>query len=515
MQSVALTLLLNQTKGSEASQVTATSKSSTCKELYSSYMSSPDWSGPGPLKVAHLPRLEHTCTSCFPACIGTSCLVRANFIYPKGGRLLGLGPPYPLAIFSSGFLVSSESYQSHAEALAAWGYTVLLYDRQETVADFLNDVTCVRAIRDLIDWCETDPLLSRIADTRNVFLVGHSRGGKLSALAAAQDGRVAALCLIDAVDNTQYAPLGPGFPSAVEALRGGVQLEHEIGSPAVPVEKREPVPVAVVGSGLGGVCAPTESNYSHFFEASRGPAWEVDIRDAGHFSFLDQESPLQRAVCPEGDSDAGAVRHVSQAVMVAWAETMIRQRGIDRLTRGLPPYPEACGGPSTAHSNQVSSTPAPRLPTWGSPLPQFYEDTLGAMKAAPSEKNPLDMVRNLQASLARLDMQSSEKPASASISGSIEQGTEHSKVSRGVIVSERDLELQRSAAEARKRVMASASTSTSEDLHSNDMLFTSKDINTGVDASLRQGLDRMVQRLAMDVKLTGGLRVRFKGFDIT
>ena len=36
------------------------------------------------------------------------------------------------------------------------------------------------------------------------------RGGKLSALAAVADPRVAAVCLIDAVDNTQYAPLGPG-----------------------------------------------------------------------------------------------------------------------------------------------------------------------------------------------------------------------------------------------------------------------------------------------------------------
>ena len=41
----------------------------------------------------------------------------------------------------------------------------------------------------------------------------------MSVLAAGLDPRVSALCLIDPVDNTAWAPLGPGFPSAVQALR--------------------------------------------------------------------------------------------------------------------------------------------------------------------------------------------------------------------------------------------------------------------------------------------------------
>ena len=36
------------------------------------------------------------------------------------------------------------------------------------------------------------------------------QGAKLSVLAAVKDPRVKAVCLLDPVDNTVYAPLGPG-----------------------------------------------------------------------------------------------------------------------------------------------------------------------------------------------------------------------------------------------------------------------------------------------------------------
>jgi pimeloyl-ACP methyl ester carboxylesterase len=74
-------------------------------------------------------------------------------------------------------------------------------------------------MQELIDWAGADPILKQVADPRRVYLVGHSRGAKVASLAAARDTRVAAVCLVDPVDNTVYAPLGPGFPSAAAALR--------------------------------------------------------------------------------------------------------------------------------------------------------------------------------------------------------------------------------------------------------------------------------------------------------
>jgi hypothetical protein len=57
-------------------------------------------------------------------------------------------------------------------------------------------------------------------------------------LAAVADPRVAAVCLIDPVDVTVYAPESPAYPSAVAALRS--------------VRRERALPVALVGGGIGG-----------------------------------------------------------------------------------------------------------------------------------------------------------------------------------------------------------------------------------------------------------------------
>jgi hypothetical protein len=74
---------------------------------------------------------------------------------------------------------------------------------------------------------------------------------------------------------TVYAPLAPGFPSALAALRGE-DFEHSSPLRAPPAHVLG-LPLAVVGSGLGGDCAPRGSNYSQFFTAAQGPAWQVSM----------------------------------------------------------------------------------------------------------------------------------------------------------------------------------------------------------------------------------------------
>ena len=106
----------------------------------------PDYTRPGPLQPTRLPRLEHCCAKCFPACQINGCLLRVDVWYPKGGAAFGLAPTYPLAIFSGGFLVNSGAYVSYAKMLASWGYTVMLYDKVESALSTVNDLVSVRLV---------------------------------------------------------------------------------------------------------------------------------------------------------------------------------------------------------------------------------------------------------------------------------------------------------------------------------------------------------------------------------
>jgi dienelactone hydrolase len=308
---------------------------------------SADYTARGPYGVKRLPKLEHTCVSCFPRCVGDACLlsidayvptpppVLPDAMFPLVGAVSGDGDvpgdaprargPYPLAVFTAGFLVDAEQYASYARRLCSWGYVVLQYNKRENVAgNALDDVVSAAMIRDLIGWAQSDVLLGQLVDTAGddknagVYLVGHSRGGKISALEAVEDPRVRAACLLDPVDNTVYAPLGAGFPSALAAMR-----ERGDGGP----------PLVVVGGERGGDCAPGGANYLDFARAASGDSWGVEIAGAGHFQFLDNATFVQRAVCEEGRASESEVRGVSQALMVAHAETVFRGAARDAALR--------------------------------------------------------------------------------------------------------------------------------------------------------------------------------------
>ncbi|CAI7779279.1 unnamed protein product [Closterium sp. NIES-53] len=167
----------------------------------------------GPYDVENLYHQEHTCASCFPDCAAGGCLLRITVTYPARMRHTSWTPQYslqedkfPLAVFSSGFLLDSAQYRSYAHHLASWGFAVVTYNKVEGLMGPLDDIICARFITELINWAGTSHLLRRIADNTRVYLCGHSRGAKVSVLAAAMDPRVLSLGLVDPVDNTSESP---------------------------------------------------------------------------------------------------------------------------------------------------------------------------------------------------------------------------------------------------------------------------------------------------------------------
>lgn len=186
------------------------------------------------------------------------------------------------------------------------------YDRVQQALDPVSDVVCVSFLRDLLDWCRTSVPLGTLCDPSATFLIGHSRGAKISTLAATKDPRVQALFLLDPVDVTVYAPLSVEYPSAVTALSGVAATGRSL-------------PVAIVGSGRGGDCVPKDSNYARFYDAAAAPAWEGVVEDAGHLQFLDARGGnAMDLVCAAGKVPDAAVAELAKAMMVAWGEAMVR-----------------------------------------------------------------------------------------------------------------------------------------------------------------------------------------------
>ncbi|GFR41328.1 hypothetical protein Agub_g2012, partial [Astrephomene gubernaculifera] len=161
----------------------------------------------------------------------------------------------PVVIFSPGFLWPAASYTAIVEGLLAEGFIVVTYDKPfERLSALVDDVDSARLLRRV-----QQAVLTRLgggAAARPCFLVGHSRGAKISILAAAmpatsQDSHalpgqpaclpgLLGLVLLDPADGA-FEPQDPAhFPSALAALQAHPCLAR--------------LPVLLLGAGRGGDC---------------------------------------------------------------------------------------------------------------------------------------------------------------------------------------------------------------------------------------------------------------------
>ncbi|GIL51174.1 hypothetical protein Vafri_7240 [Volvox africanus] len=210
-----------------------------------------------------------------------------------------------MLVLSAGFLLHSGMYGSYAADLASWGLAVVLYD----VPELVDDVTMVSVLGSILNACTSNVRVGPNVDTRAILLAGHSRGGKLSVLAAASDPRVKGIALLDPVDVTSMTPTGPGYPSALPAMR-------------IACGPPRNIPALIVGAACNTGIIPPDANYRRFLTSCPGPCWFLELDGAGHLQFLDAKVDLLSAFVQSGPTPDEAVRRVSKAAVISWALEM-------------------------------------------------------------------------------------------------------------------------------------------------------------------------------------------------
>jgi chlorophyllase len=212
---------------------------------------------------------------------------------------------YPVVVFQHGFITRNEAYSEILSHLASHGFVVVAPQMYEPgLAALLGQPTAADealTAAQVLSWLTAGlpATLAYSPETSRLGLAGHSRGGKVAWLMlVANPSRVQAVAGVDPVDGT-----GGPFGNQARVVQGPFSFS---------------LPTLVIGTGLGGNCAPAGDNHEQFYAASRSPAWHVVIPDAGHADMLDEATAISASgVCP-GGPDRAAVRRLTAGLLVAF-----------------------------------------------------------------------------------------------------------------------------------------------------------------------------------------------------
>jgi pimeloyl-ACP methyl ester carboxylesterase len=234
---------------------------------------------------------------------------------------LALGETAPLVVFLPGFQLTASQYALTQQRLASHGFVVVGADPTATVAE-ANHVEMAVDAAAVIDWALAEPGLAAAIDPTRIAMMGHSLGGKVSTMAAANDARVRALVLLDPVNGTA----GPfsGYTAA---------------APDIIPERVTPlaIPMGIFGetldgrAGLGGMaCAPAAQNYTTFYDAAAAGSapWAAEwtLTGANHMQFLDDRSTcgLTCAFCARPTASDAVVLAAVRTLSVAFLRRHFR-----------------------------------------------------------------------------------------------------------------------------------------------------------------------------------------------
>ncbi len=223
----------------------------------------------------------------------------------EDGRELSFrGAPFPLVVFSPGFVIPRSQYNSYLERLASHGFVAV----SQTARAEANHAQYRDDTSKLISWliAPTGPSAARISgrvDGARVGLSGHSLGGMISLLTAAQDSRVQSIITIDAVDAAN-APRAKDIMSAIHLPAG--------------------IPIGFLGETIskkGGAqpCTPADFNYEVLYGSTMAPRFALRFLQAAHTDFVDTPSSCFPCLfCPGGTAPKAQWRDLAVKYVTAY-----------------------------------------------------------------------------------------------------------------------------------------------------------------------------------------------------
>jgi dienelactone hydrolase len=211
-----------------------------------------------------------------------------------------------VAMILPGFLIEPAQYDSYAMHLASHGYVAMIVNLPGGLGN--NRRTHVEMATDVgfaLNWLDTqDETRLPGIDVFNVFMVGHSLGGKVGLLRATEDARIRAFVALDPIDSSPYDT--PDYPSVTPELMGSLSE----------------VPIAFVGETTNSEnCAPAAQNFEQYYNAATGPALKVHALTANHVSWLDDpECGALCNACPDGTDNPEVTRRMTRGLILAFFE---------------------------------------------------------------------------------------------------------------------------------------------------------------------------------------------------
>ncbi|MEM9489616.1 MAG: hypothetical protein AAGC55_10755 [Myxococcota bacterium] len=218
---------------------------------------------------------------------------------------------YPLILTAPGATQSRAQYRSYCEHLGSWGFVVISKNIIGNSGFFppANHKLPAADMSAMIDFLLSDDSgLADSIDAERIGVAGHSMGGKVAMLTAANDARIGAVVGWDPVDSN-----GP-FTSSNSPDYSSVtpELMPEMAAAVAVIGET----TNRSGSWFSPACAPAAENFQQYYEFAETPSLEVEIIDADHMDFTDSANCWPCSPC--GRADADFVKAISRRVTVAW-----------------------------------------------------------------------------------------------------------------------------------------------------------------------------------------------------